>query len=1010
MKNLRSGILLGLIAILVVGCGTDESPVVDDSAPRLVLDSSVSLEARIGERAETSVTVGNDGDADLEATFAVLGDAWLEVAPGELAIEAGESAEVVFSADCEDTGDFTTEVAVATNDPDVQETTLAVILTCHGLDSASLTVSVAGLPAELNPDILLQGPDDFERSLSESDDLQLQGLAPGEYTVTASQVENYLPTEAVQQIELAAGDDEELTVTYELDDTDVPPGSLSIAADNLPDGLDFSAVVESTDLGYDETFTGVQTIDDLAPGDYTVTFLDVEDGDDIYRAPSIDVEILSEENAEVTADYELISDVLPGSLTIAADNLPGGLDFTATITGDLSSYEETFTGAQTIDDLLPGDYTVTFEDVEDSGVVYRAVPVGVEVISEETAVATADYQVALGALEVTVDFPADVTFDLQLHDGTEVVSTETVSGGDTVTFDDLAPQTHTLTLDSPILDQWNNEYLTGDLTGFDQTIDVASGDTATASISGLAPSVVRTEDDAGTHSLREVLGRVNQDTEITFDDAVGSITLSSGDIAIDVSLTITGHADDHVSIVATGDHRIFTISDSAVTTLQNLHLEGGQATGPGQDSFGGAIFSEGELSLLDMTFYDNSANVGGGALYALGDTTLEDTLFDDNSTAGDGGAAVFDGAAAVTITRSLFTSNSALDNGGALYIFDADVLITNSTFYENQSLDSWGGAIHVDEDGVLDLVHVSIVDNSAPLAPGLYYNDATTIRSTLIAGNGGGTFVEIANVEGHLLQTGGYNFIERASDSTFTPLATDIIGDMDNPEDAQIDTFGGEPGQLATVSLLPTSGAYRAIPENDCVDLAGAPITEDQRGVVRPVNGMCTIGAWEDGDPPANGGDPDPDPDWTTIETFDNATDLPGNTYTDGGFTGVDGVVWTYDGARSAEKTSSGDNAIDGEGIIFASGSGFVRADSIPDGVNTLYLDYRKAFTGGSDREFEVLVNDTVVATSPVFGGFSGADDTIFVLEIEDLDVDGAFSLEVRNIGAQFTVDNIRWR
>ncbi len=924
MRNLRSGVWLGLIAILVAGCGTDESPVVDDSAPRLVLDSSISLEARVGESVEEEVTIGNDGDAELEVSVAVLGDAWLELAPRELAIEAGEEAQVMFTADCNDTGERSTEVAVVTNDPEVAETTLSVLLTCHALDSARLTVSVAGLPAELNPDILVQGPDDFERSLSDSDDLQLQGLAPGEYTVTASPVGDYLPTETDQQIELEAGDEEVLTVTYELD-ADLPPGSLSIAADNLPAELDFSAVVESADPGYEETFTGAQTIDDLTPGNYTVTFLDVEDGDDIYRAQPVGVEVLTEETAEATADYELLA----------------GLT---------------------------------------------------------------------GSLEVTVDFPAGVEFELQLHDGDEVVSTETVTGGDTVTFDDLEPGAHTLTLDSPILDQWNNEYLTGDLTGFDQAIDVTSGDPATASISGLAPSVVRTEDDAGTHSLREVLGRVNQDTEITFDDAVATITLSSGELAIDVSLTITGHADDHVSIVVTGDHRIFIISDSAVTTLQNLHLEGGQATGPGQDSFGGAIFSEGELSLLDMTFYDNSANVGGGALYALGDTTLEDTLFDDNSTAGDGGAAVFDGAAAVTITRSLFTSNSALDNGGALYIIDADVLITNSTFYENQSLDSWGGAIHVDEDGVLDLVHVSIVNNSAPLAPGLYYNDATTIRSTLIAGNGGPTFVEIANVEGHLLQTDGYNFIERASDGTFTPLATDISGDMDPPEDAQIDTFDGEPGQLSTVSLLSTSGAYRAIPENDCVDLAGAPITEDQRGVVRPVNGMCTIGAWEDGDPPANGGDPDPDPDWTTIETFDNATDLPGNTYDDGGFTGVDGVVWTYDGARSAEKSESGAFVIDGEGVIFADSSGFVRADSIPDGVNTLYLDYRKAFTGGSDREFEVLVNDTVVATSPVFGGFSGADDTIFTMEIEDLDVDGTFSLEVRNIGAQFTVDNIRWR
>ena len=351
------------------------------------------------------MAVGNDGDAELEVSLAVLGDAWLELAPRELVIEVGEEAQVVFTADCNDTGEFNTEIAVVTNDPDVAETSLAVVLTCHALDSASLTVSVEGLPAELDADILVAGPDGFETNLSDSDDLV--GLAPGEYTVTASPVGDYLPTEASQQIDLEAGDEEVLTVTYELD-ADLPPGSLSIAADNLPDGLDFSAVVESTDLGYEETFIGAQTIDDLAPGDYTVTFDDVEDGDIIYRAQPVDVEVLSEQTAEATADYELLA-ALPGSL------------------------------------------------------------------------------------EVTVDFPANVVFDLQLHDGDQVVTTETVNGGDTVTFDDLEPRAHTLTIESAILDQWGNEFLTDDLTGFDESIDVISDDTVTSDLSGLTPSVVRLE-------------------------------------------------------------------------------------------------------------------------------------------------------------------------------------------------------------------------------------------------------------------------------------------------------------------------------------------------------------------------------------------------------------------------------------------------------------------------------------------------------------------------------------
>jgi hypothetical protein len=52
-------------------------------------------------------------------------------------------------------------------------------------------------------------------------------------------------------------------------------------------------------------------------------------------------------------------------------------------------------------------------------------------------------------------------------------------------------------------------------------------------------------------------------------------------------------------------------------------------------------------------------------------------------------------------------------------------------------------------------------------------------------------------------------------------------------------------GRTETHALLPGSPAIDAIAEADCIDLAGSPVAEDQRGVDRPQGAGCDIGAFE---------------------------------------------------------------------------------------------------------------------------------------------------------------------
>ncbi len=143
-------------------------------------------------------------------------------------------------------------------------------------------------------------------------------------------------------------------------------------------------------------------------------------------------------------------------------------------------------------------------------------------------------------------------------------------------------------------------------------------------------------------------------------------------------------------------------------------------------------------------------------------------------------------------------------------------------------------------------------------------------------------------------------------------------------------------------------------------------------------------------------------------ETFDNSP-LSGTAYADGSFTGNDGIVWHYQEARE-----EGDYPIDGAGMILrANNPARIYSETLPDGVGYVSVQVRKAFTAAGARKAELLVNEEVVAESPSFGNFSGADDTVYTLYAE-VNQPGEVVIEVREASGvtssrHLTVDNIQW-
>lgn len=137
----------------------------------------------------------------------------------------------------------------------------------------------------------------------------------------------------------------------------------------------------------------------------------------------------------------------------------------------------------------------------------------------------------------------------------------------------------------------------------------------------------------------------------------------------------------------------------------------------------------------------------------------------------------------------------------------------------------------------------------------------------------------------------------------------------------------------------------------------------------------------------------------TFIETFDQL-DISGSSYVSGSFTGVNGVNWSYSGAR-------GDQQLDGQAIAFGgkiSDDSYLQA-TIDGGITSLSLSYDKPFSNG--QIYDVMINDNIVGS---FDNSNGSGE----YSIDDLNISGTFTIKIAPQDAedgrrQMTLDNLSW-
>lgn len=270
-----------------------------------------------------------------------------------------------------------------------------------------------------------------------------------------------------------------------------------------------------------------------------------------------------------------------------------------------------------------------------------------------------------------------------------------------------------------------------------------------------------------------------------------------------------------------------------------------------------------ELLIEDSVLRSNTATEEGGSLYLFGcgASTIRRTHF-ESSEAPVGGAIFLRNCPSgetqrTTIADSYFTDNAAATGGAIELSVGGDLILRNSTIDQNRASD-WGGGLSIETAARFRAQHVTITRNEADTdndlegtGGGLWASGTSdsAISGSIVSGNTGSleitdpiptVFRWPQDCAGAPTWTG--SSIVPGNDQGYCVLAPAVLDVDPLLEEA---AYNG--GETRTRALPPGSPAINATPAGTCTDENGAPLSQDQRGAVRPFAALCDLGAFERG-------------------------------------------------------------------------------------------------------------------------------------------------------------------
>ena len=415
---------------------------------------------------------------------------------------------------------------------------------------------------------------------------------------------------------------------------------------------------------------------------------------------------------------------------------------------------------------------------------------------------------------------------------------------------------------------------------------------------------VTNKNDSGPGSLRSALAIANDGDTIDARDVSGTILLTTGELKVRHSVSITGPGAAHLAINGNATSRVFhnfasnvTISRFTITNGRSDDgggiLNGGGST-PGTmltvlncvisnngAGFGGGIWSFGPLAVTNSVISGNSASESGGGIWSGGERlTISNSTISSNQSSGCYGGGIFLSIGPrlrATVINSTISGNSMvnpigfcniepLGGGGIAFNGSGTLIITNSTISDNHAdrfTDIGGGIYMVESNVSVTITNSTISGNSSGAGGGIASTcpdggctGTFAIENSTFSGNsapvGGSISFQVGGTIGDTVlnagPSGGTIFNSPAITSLGYNLASDGGGGVLTGPGDQINThpllgpLRDNGGPTFTHALLPGSPAINAGNPNFT-----PPPSFDQRGPGYPrvVNGRIDIGSFE---------------------------------------------------------------------------------------------------------------------------------------------------------------------
>jgi len=292
------------------------------------------------------------------------------------------------------------------------------------------------------------------------------------------------------------------------------------------------------------------------------------------------------------------------------------------------------------------------------------------------------------------------------------------------------------------------------------------------------------------------------DDPYTFEcDRPENIILTSATIVIANDVILDG--EGNLTLDGQDAHGVFAVPEGVTAELRGFGITGGSS----ENEAGGIDIAQGAtMTLTNSTVSGGRANRGGGIANA-GTLTMTNSTVRDNR-AEDGYSDGIANAGTLTMTNSTVSGN-------------ADTGIPG----EGQQALPAGAILN---EGAMTMASSTVSGNITLIAPG-----SAMLTNSLVDGDCPG------DVD---LTSKGYN-IESPGDTCGFGQGTDKTGV--SADDLKLGELVDNGGPTETHALLPGSVAIDAIPQAECLDADGQPLTTDQRGQPRPGGTMCDVGAFE---------------------------------------------------------------------------------------------------------------------------------------------------------------------